>query len=429
VVAVTALKSTIATTSPFAAHLEREARVLGELGHPNIIFLFDFVRTDVQMYLVLEYVDGPSLAELLAKKKTLRPEMVAAVGAEAARGLEHAHARGVVHRDVKPANILLSKTGEVKLVDFGIAQRERMPSFDEPLAQRDTAAFGTPAYMSPEQILGEFVDARSDLFSLGVVLYQMLTGARPFDGDDPNDRRAAAQRIRRDPPKPMRSRGADVPRTLDRIVMRALEKLPVDRFTSAAALADELDEFVRGEWRGPPHALVLRALKEAGLTKIATPFGTVTDAVAAETRTLRPTLIGFGALFGILAIGGTAIQLSSHEGGAGSSPTGSDLVLVPTGAASLRIVVTPWAEVSIDGHEVDTTPFARSIPLSPGTHYVKLVHPDAEPETRVVVLAPGDAAHLEVAMRMKGALDAQALPAQPSPRPSGSESAPDSGLP
>jgi eukaryotic-like serine/threonine-protein kinase len=429
VVAVKALKSTIATTSPFAAHLEREARVLGELGHPNIIFLFDFVRTDVQMYLVLEYVDGPSLAELLAKKKTLRPEMVAAVGAEAARGLEHAHARGVVHRDVKPANILLSKTGEVKLVDFGIAQRERMPSFDEPLAQRDTAAFGTPAYMSPEQILGEFVDARSDLFSLGVVLYQMLTGARPFDGDDPNDRRAAAQRIRRDPPKPMRSRGADVPRTLDRIVMRSLEKLPVDRFTSAAALAEELDEFVRGEWRGPPHALVLRALKEAGLTKIATPFGTVTDATAAETRTLRPTLIGFSALFGILAIGGTAIQLSSHEGGAGSSPAGSHLELVPTGAASLRIVVTPWAEVSIDGHSVDTTPFARSIPLSPGTHYVKLVHPDAEPETRVVVLAPGDTAHLEVAMRMKGAPDAQALAAQPSPRPSESASAPDSGLP
>jgi serine/threonine-protein kinase len=429
-VAVKALKSTIATTSPFAAHLEREARVLSELGHPNIIFLFDFVRTDVQMYLVLEYVDGPSLAELLAKKKTLRPEMVAAVGAEAARGLEHAHARGVVHRDVKPANILLSKTGAVKLVDFGIAQRERMPSFDEPLAQRDTAAFGTPAYMSPEQILGEFVDARSDLFSLGVVLYQMLTGVRPFDGDDPDDRRAAAQRIRRDPPKPMRSRGADVPRTLDRIVMRALEKLPVDRFTSAAALAEELDEFVRGEWRGPPHALVLRALKEAGLTKIATPFGTVTDAVAAETRTLRPTLIGFGALFGILAIGGTAIQWSSHDAGSGSSPTdNSHLELVPPGAASLRLVVTPWADVSIDGHYVDTIPFARSIPLSPGTHYVKLVHPDAEPETRVVVLAPGDAAHLEVAMRMKGTLDARASPAPPSPRPSGNESAPPSRLP
>ncbi len=422
-VAVKALKSTIATSSPFAAHLEREARMLGELGHPNVILLFDFVRTDLQMYLVLEYVDGPSLAELLAKKKKLRPQMVAAVGAEAARGLEHAHARGIVHRDVKPANILLSKKGEVKLVDFGIAQRERMPSFDEPLAHSDTAAFGTAAYMSPEQILGEFVDARSDLFSLGVVLYQMLAGTRPFDGDDPHDRRAAAQRIRRDPPKPLRSHVADIPRTLDRIVMRTLEKLPGDRFASAAALAEELDNFVREEWRGPPNALILRALKDAGLTKIATPFGSVTDAVAAEARTLLPSLLGFGVLFGVLAVGGAAIQWSSHEGGTGSSPNDNRLELVPRDGGSLRIVVTPWAEVSIDGQYVDTTPFARSVPLSSGTHYVKLTHPDAEPETRVVVLAPGEAAHLEVALRMKIPQDAQA-PAVPSPRASADDSPP-----
>jgi serine/threonine-protein kinase len=381
--------------------------MLGELAHPNIILLFDFVKAEGQMYLVLEYVDGPSLAELLAKKRKLRPEMVAAVGAEAARGLEHAHARGIVHRDVKPANLLLSRTGGVKLVDFGIAQRERMPSFDEPLAHSDSPAFGTPAYMSPEQILGEFVDARSDLFSLGVVLYQMLTGTRPFDGDDPHDRRAAAQRIRRDPPKPMKSTVADVPRALDRIVMRALEKLPVDRFASAAALAEELDEFVREQWRGPPHSLVLRALKDAGFTKIATPFGSVASAVVPETRTMSPALLGFGALFLILTIGGTAIQWSSHEGGAGTSPGGGSLELVPVGGASLRVVVTPWAEVSIDGHYVDTTPFAKAIPLAPGTHYVKLAHPDAEPETRVVVLAAGEASRLDVTLRMKSAPDAQ----------------------
>jgi eukaryotic-like serine/threonine-protein kinase len=164
-VAVKALKTTIATTSPFAAHLEREARLLADLSHPNIALLFDFVKTDAQMYLVLEYIDGQSLAKLIAKTPRLRPEVAAAVGAEIARGLSHAHDRGVVHRDVKPANVLLSKRGEVKLVDFGIAYRERMPSVDEPLGRADDpAAFGTPAYMSPEQILGEFVDARSDLF-------------------------------------------------------------------------------------------------------------------------------------------------------------------------------------------------------------------------------------------------------------------------
>ncbi len=428
-VAVKALKSTIATSSPFAAHLEREARTLGELAHPNVILLFDFVKTDLQMYLVLEFVDGSSIEELLAKKKTLRPEMVAAVGAEAARGLEHAHARGIVHRDVKPANILLSKAGEVKLLDFGIAQRERMPSFDEPLVHSDAAAFGTPAYMSPEQILGEFVDARSDLFSLGVVLYQMLAGARPFDGDDPNDRRAAAHRIRRDPPRPLRARVPDVPRALDRIVMRALEKLPVDRFPSAAGMAEELDEFVRSAWRGPPRALVVRALRDAGLTKNPAPFGAASDAVATATQTLRPALIGFGALFGILALGGGAIEWSSHDGTAGPSRDERYLGPGPIEAASLRVVVTPWAEVSIDGRYVDTTPFATAIPLPAGTHYVKLVHPDAEPDTRVVVLTPGQASRLEVTMKMKAAPDAQPPPGASASGNGASQSVPASRLP
>jgi serine/threonine-protein kinase len=419
-VAIKALKPTIATTSPFAANLEREARMLGDLGHANVVLLFDFVKTDLQMYLVLEYVDGATLEDLFANRGTLRPEMVAAIGAEAARGLAHAHSRGIVHRDVKPANILMSKIGEVKLVDFGIGQRDRMPSLDEPLGHSDTAAFGTPAYMSPEQILGEVVDERSDLFSLGVVLYQMLSGTRPFDGDDPNDRRAAAQRIRRDPPKPLRSRVPDIPRTLDRIVMRAIEKLPIDRFNSAGALADELEEFVRETWRGPPRALIVRALKDAGFTKIATPFGTKRDAAATATRSLGPAMAGFGALFGILAIGGGAIQWSSLEGVMVATSSEDRLELAAAEGATLRVVATPWADVSVDGRFVDTTPFARTIPLSAGTHYVKLSHPDAEPETRVLVLAHGQAAHLEVALRMKGALDAQ-VPSDSSPPQAGAD--------
>jgi serine/threonine-protein kinase len=180
VVAIKVLKTTINPSSPFAAQLEREAHVLGEIAHPNVVMLFDFVKTESKMYLVLEYVDGVSLAAVLGKATRLAPEIVAAIGAEIARGLAHAHARGVVHRDIKPANVMLSKRGEVKISDFGIAQRERLPSVDEPLTRIDeSAAFGTPAYMSPEQILGEVVDARSDIFSLGVVLYQLVCGARP----------------------------------------------------------------------------------------------------------------------------------------------------------------------------------------------------------------------------------------------------------
>ncbi|MEO8874079.1 MAG: serine/threonine-protein kinase, partial [Polyangiaceae bacterium] len=257
IVAIKALKATIAPTSAFAASLEREARLLGELSHPNIVLLHDFVKTDTQMYLVLEHVDGFSLAAVLSglsrKKALLAPEAVAHIGAEVARALSHAHERGIIHRDVKPANVLLSKAGDVKIVDFGIAQRDRLATADEPLheererkltpAAAPSEAFGTPAYMSPEQILGEFVDARSDVFSLGVVLYELLCGSRPFEKDDKTTE--AAQRIRRDPPTPLRVRAPDVPRSLERIVMRSLAKLPGDRFTSASAVADALDDFVR----------------------------------------------------------------------------------------------------------------------------------------------------------------------------------------
>src|SRR5690348_7901650 len=157
IVAIKALKSTIAPTSAFAAQLEREARLLSELSHSNIVLLHDFVKTDKEMYLVLEHVDGFSLAAVLsglaAKKGVLTPDAVAHIGAEIARGLAHAHDRGIVHRDVKPANVLLSKSGDVKIVDFGIAQRERLATADELISEprkltptaTPSEGFGTPA--------------------------------------------------------------------------------------------------------------------------------------------------------------------------------------------------------------------------------------------------------------------------------------------
>jgi predicted Ser/Thr protein kinase len=398
-VAVKALRSTIATSSPFAALLEREAKVLGELAHPNVISLHDFAKSDSELYLVLEYIDGKSLAELLGRKKRFLPDTVAAVGSFVARGLEHVHGRGFVHRDVKPANILLSKSGEVKLVDFGIAQGERLTDVEEAPASSEASAFGTPAYMSPEQILGEFVDARSDLFSLGIVLYEMIAEIRPFDGDDEPDGRTTAQRIRRDPPKLLRARAPDVPRSLERVIMRLLEKLPADRFASAAALADELDEIVRATGRRPARSLVVRALKEAGFTEITTPFGAYSEASRGpESPPTHQTLIGFGALLLLIVLGGGMIQ----EGARGSADaTDSPLEGTPSGrTGSLRVVVTPWADIWIDGRFVDTTPFARAIPLPAGTHFVKLLHPAADTETRTVRIAEGEQLSLAVNMRL-----------------------------
>ena len=413
IVAIKALKSTIAPTSAFAVQLEREARLLSELSHSNIVLLHDFVKTDKEMYLVLEHVDGFSLASVLsglaAKKGVLTPDAVAHIGAEIARGLAHAHDRGIVHRDIKPANVLLSKTGDVKIVDFGIAQRERLATADELISEprkltptaTPSEGFGTPAYMSPEQILGEFVDARSDVFSLGVVMYELCCGVRPFDKDDKSAE--AAQRIRRDPPTPLRVRAPDVPRALERVIMRSLAKLPGDRYTSALAVADALDDFVRARIRGPRKSLVTRALVKAQL--IEDTFDQSIAAVLEERRApVRPAMLGFAVLALVVAIGGAAIQLTRGGEQKEVATGGAPLELVPARMGFLRVVVTPWAEVFVDGQRIDVTPFARPIPLSPGVHYVTLLHPNAPAEKRSVKIVPGETLSLDVTMNMTGAM-------------------------
>jgi hypothetical protein len=384
--------------SPFATQLEREARVLSELCHPNIGLLYAFEKTDTRMYLVLEFVDGVSLATLLKKEPTVPPDCVAAIGAAVARGLAHAHERGIVHRDVKPANILLSRSGQVKIFDFGIAQRS--PTADEPIALsqlrlEDVAAFGTPAYMSPEQILGESVDARSDIFSLGVVLYQLICGARPFERGDETDRRPTAHRIRRDPPIPLHRRAPDVPIALERLVMRAIEKLPTDRFRSADAMAERLEDLVmaRSGLRGDK--LVVSALVHAKLVPAAS-AGAAAAPKRRERVSVRRASVGIAVLGGIAIAGGGALQATAHREGqaAGARP----LELVPPSPGYLRVLATPWAEVWIDGQRIDETPFARRIPLSPGTHYVTLVHPNAPVEKRTIAVVSGETRTVDVVM-------------------------------
>ncbi len=402
-VAIKALKGTISPVSPFAAQLEREAHVLATLNHPGIVSLHDFVKTPAQMWLVLEFVDGFSLQAVLGKRARFAPEFAATVGLEIARALAHAHERGVVHRDVKPGNVLLSKTGEVKVVDFGIAQRERLPSADEPLLRRPKSeadsAFGTPAYMSPEQILGEAVDARSDVFSLGVLLYQLLAGSRPFDRDDQGDPRAASQRIRRDPAPPLRVRAPEVPRPLERIVMRCLEKLPADRFASANEVADGLELFVRTRAKDTPSRIVVRTLVTAGL--IEGEASTDRWAVEKPLPGIAGALLGFAAIALAFGVAGGAVQASARDARAAAQAGSKPLELLPAEAGSLRVVASPWAEVAVDGQRIDTTPMARPIPLPAGPHFVMLTHPDAPPEKRSVTIASGETISLEVMMKLR----------------------------
>jgi serine/threonine protein kinase len=214
----------------------QEARVVGQLSHPSIITLHDMgidesTRTP---YLVMEFLEGQPLDRIL-EKGSLPLTRACGLAAEVACALAAAHRKGVIHGDVKPANVLLTDDGRIKLMDFGMAR----------LASRDSGAsplLGTPAYWCPEQILGKPQDARSDLFSLGVVLYEMVTGLRPFDADS---LQGICGRVLSSTPLPASHANPSLPAGFDEVVARCLAKDPAKRYATAEAFAEELYPLAR----------------------------------------------------------------------------------------------------------------------------------------------------------------------------------------
>jgi eukaryotic-like serine/threonine-protein kinase len=392
-VLIKALGRNILPSSPFASTLEREARLLSELDHPGIVKVHDFVKRGDRMWLVLEHVDGVTLEELLARAKRLDSAAAVAIGLRLAEALAHAHEHSVVHRDLSPKNVFISKRGEVKLLNFALAVDERMPTAPE-LLDGGTGYLG-PVYMSPEQILGEPADPRSDVFSVGVILYELISGSRPFDG--PNDR-STSLRIRQNPAPPLAQGGVKVSGSVERLIAHCLEKLPSDRVGSAHELAAELRQALTEVWEGTPEQAILAALSGAGLS----------DAKAPPPRPARraPRRASLGtAALGLFLIGlgavASGIALRRAFGPMEASRRAAAPLTTPGAEASeLRVVAHPWAHVFVDGQQRETTPFARPIRLSPGTHYVRLEHPSAVPERRTVSMAAGEAVLLEVDMKV-----------------------------
>jgi serine/threonine-protein kinase len=249
--------------------------------------------------------------------------------------------------------------------------------------------------MSPEQILGEPADPRSDLFSVGVILYELLSGTRPFEG--PNDR-STSLRIRQNPPPPLTQGGVKVSGSVERLIARCLEKLPSDRVGSAGELVGELRLALGEVWDGTPEQAILGALAGAGLVEAKSPPPKQT------TRASKRASVGSVAL-GLFLIGVGAVAsgyvLRRAFGPVEATRRAATPLSTPGAeAAELRVVAHPWAHVFVDGQERETTPFARPIRLSAGTHYVRLEHPNAVAERRTVAVAAGEAVLLEVDMKV-----------------------------
>lgn len=233
-VALKVLPATLAGDATYVERFLNEARAAAALVHANIVQIYEVGQADGVRFIAQEYVRGKNLAELVRREGALQPRLVLDVMRQVAAALGRAAELDIVHRDVKPENVMLSDSGEVKVADFGLA---RVTSADSKTLTQVGVTMGTPLYMSPEQIEGRTVDARSDLYALGVTCYYLLAGAPPFEGETPL---AIAMQHVNSPPRPLENVRDDVPSGLARIIHRLMAKKPVDRYGSAGELLGDL---------------------------------------------------------------------------------------------------------------------------------------------------------------------------------------------
>ncbi len=244
-VAIKMLRGDLARDPSFRARFRREAQNAAALNHPAIVAVYDTGETTdadgAVQYIVMEYVDGGTLRDVLKAQGPLPPRRAAEIAADMCSALDFSHRHGIVHRDIKPANVMLDRDGNVTVTDFGIA---RTVADDQSTTVSAAMVVGTAQYLSPEQARGEAVDARSDVYATGCVLYEMLTGAPPFTGDTPV---AIAYRHVREAPRPPSEAQPAVPRDMDAIVLKAITKNPLNRYQTAAEMRSDLVRALSGQ--------------------------------------------------------------------------------------------------------------------------------------------------------------------------------------
>jgi serine/threonine-protein kinase len=340
-VALKVLRNQYAGDEEFAERFKREARSAASLSHPNIVQVYDRGEAeDGTSYIAMEYVPGGTLKEQIGRRGRFGDREAAAVGAQIADALGAAHERDVIHRDIKPQNVLVRASGGLKVTDFGIARAASAAT-----SSASGAILGTAGYLSPEQALGEPVGPASDLYSLGVVLYEMLTGELPFAADTPI---AVCLKHVNEPPRPPKTLNPDIPEGMNALVLMLLSKHPADRYGSAMELLNDLER-VRD---GLPPILALQATTQ--------PLAPATHAAPRRVDVARrgstPRVLAVAAVAMAALLGTFLFGLLQDGSGEGSLPRARDFareILDPPARAAVNTTKTAGAST---GNQTGATP-------------------------------------------------------------------------
>jgi serine/threonine protein kinase len=414
-VAIKVLHERYAGDAQLTLRFENEALTYGQVTHPNLVNLHDYGRThDGTFFMVLEYCPGISLAQLLRQEKRLEPPQATDIILQVAQGLGAAHAAGIVHRDLKPENVILTETRpgryHARLLDFGIAKRL---DDDGPRLTQAGMVFGTPEYMAPEQARGETVDARSDVYALGCVFYELLTGKPPFTGS--NKMNVMHRQASEVPPPPSFKLDTEVPGAIEAAVMRCLEKRPDDRYPDAATLIEALDGAL-GADRLTPMPLAPAAAAPAPAPSIATSTPQVSsedDSAAADSA---PFQLGDAAAPAADPMERSFVDTPPGLRGLGDAAA---LRTGPSGRALAAAAALFFGAVALASWLFSADPASPAAPAAvaeaPPPAPVPPAAPTPPPEVKVAAPAPKPARVAEAAPAAKRQAPARHAPAKRSP--------------
>jgi eukaryotic-like serine/threonine-protein kinase len=387
----------------------REAKSAGGMSHPGIVTIYDAGQADTLAYIAMERLHGQDLHEYMAAGNRMNPRQAAGMMMRLADAIHYANKRGMVHRDIKPSNIFLSRDLKPKLLDFGTA----LAPVAEPQAGGGRQLVGTPNYMSPEQAKGDLLDARSDIYSLGAILYELLSGQRAFDGRTVDE---TLDQVLRAAPKPVEKIRPDVPPALALIVRKAMAREPAERYQKASELRNALAEFVEGS---------RPASAEPGLVARAAP-------AASTAGTSRRPLVTAAWVIGVLAAVGIGVAVTDRDAPEPPPQIVTPVIIprleppppaqpatapppVATGneakaeakappkreepppptEGTVALAVTPWGEVLVDGVMYGVSPPLTQLTLPAGKHTVEIRNGSFPPFILEIDLAAGEKIQLQ----------------------------------